>query len=146
MGHDGHGTDHPGHGMSQGVHKMDHSGHDISEGSHEMGHDQYDADHSGHKMSHGAHEMDHSGHDMSGSSHQIEHEAHGKDHSEQSMPQGMDPLGGKVGGIGTDTPPAAGGVQEEHSSHQHRDSHERIPKQNQLKRKASIVDGAASGH
>ena len=146
MGHDGHGTDHSGHGMSQGVHKMDHSGHDISEGSYEMGHDQYDADHSGHKMSHGAHEMDHSGHDMSGSSHQIEHEAHGKDHSEPSMPQGMDPLGGKVGGIGADTPPAASGVQEEHSSHQHRDSHERAPKQNQVKRKASTVDGAASGH
>ena len=146
MGHDGHGTNHSGHGMSQGVHKMDHSGHDISEGSHEMGHDQYDADHSGHKMSHGAHEMDHSGHDMSGSSHQIEHEVHGKDHSEPSMPQGMDPLGGKVGGIGTDTPPAASGVQEEHSSHQHRDSHERAPKQNQVKRKASTVDGAASGH
>ena len=83
---------------------------------------------------------------MSGSSHQIEHEAHGKDHSEQSMPQGMDPLGGKVGGIGTDHPPAASGVQEEHSSHQHRDSHERAPKQNQVKRKASTVDGAASGH
>ena len=90
--------------------------------------------------------MDHSGHDMSGSSHQIEHEAHGKDHSEHSMPQGMDPLGGKVGGIGTDTPPAASGVQQEHSSHQHRDSHERAPKQNQVKRKASTVDGAASGH
>ena len=129
-----------------GAHGMDHSGHDMSEGSHEMGHDQYDADHSGHKMSHGAHEMDHSVQIMSGSSHQIEHEAHGKDHSEHSMPQGMDPLGGKVGGIGTDHPPAASGIQEEHSSHQHRDSHERIPKQNQVKRKASTVDGAASGH
>ncbi len=119
--------------MSQGVHGMDHSGHDMSEGSHEMGHDQYDADHSGHGMS--------------GSSHQIEHEAHGKDHSGHSMPQGMDPLGGKVGGIGTDHPPAASGVQEEHSSHQHRDSHERAPKQKQqVKKKASTVDGAASGH
>ena len=146
MGHDGHGTDHSGHGMSQGGQEIDHSGHDMSEGSHEMGHDQYDADHSGHKMSHGAHEMDHSVQIMSGSSHQIEHEAHGKDHSEHSMPQGMDPLGGKVGGIGTDHPPAASGVQEEHSSHQHRDSHERTPKQNQVKRKASTVDGAASGY
>ena len=129
-----------------GAHRMDHSGHDMFEGSHEMGHDGHSMDHSDHGVSHDTHEMDHSGHDMSGSSHQIEHEAHGKDHSEHSMPQGMDPLGGKVGGIGTDTPPAASGVQQEHSSHQHRDSHERAPKQNQVKRKASTVDGAASGH
>ena len=125
---------------------MDHSGHDMSKGSHEMGNDQYDADPSGHKMSLRAHEMDHSGHDMSGSGHQMGHDRHGKDHSEHSMPQGMDPLGGKVGGIGTDHPSAASSVQEEHSSNQHRDSHERAPKQNQVKRKASRVDGAASGH
>ena len=96
---------------------------------------------------HGAHGMDRSGHDMSGSGHQIEHEAHGKDHSGHSMPQGTDPAGQEVGGIDTDHPSAASAVQEERSSHQHRDSHERAPKQKQqVKKKASTVDGAASGH
>ena len=168
MGHDGHGSDHSGYGISHGGHEMDHSGDDMSRSSHQKGHDGHGTAHSGYEISHGGHEMDHSGHDMSegshemghdqydadhsghgmsGSSHQIEHEAHGKDHSGHSMPQGMDPLGGEVGGIGTDHPPAASGVQEEHSSHQHRDSHERAPKQKQqVKKKASTVDGAASGH
>ena len=89
--------------------------------------------------------MDHSGHDMSGSSHQIEHEAHGKDRSEHEYASGMDPLGGKVGDWYRSSA-CASNVQEVHSSHQHRDSHERAPKQNQVKRKASTVDGAASGH
>ncbi|MEK9588702.1 MAG: TolC family protein, partial [Gammaproteobacteria bacterium] len=167
MGHDGHSMDHSDHGVSPDTHEMDYSGHDMSGSGHQMGHDGHGMDHSDHEMRHGTHEMghsgrdmsegshemghdqydaDHSGHGMSGSSHQIEHEAHGKDHSGHSMPQGMDPLGGKVGGIGTDHTPAASGVQKEHSSHQHRDSHERAPKQNQVKRKASTVDGAASGH
>ena len=130
-----------------GAHGMDHSGHDMSGSGHQMGHDGHGTDHSGHGMSQGGHEMDHSGHDVSGSSDQKEHEAHGKDHSGHSMPQGMDPSGGKVGRIGTDHTPAASGVQKEHSSHQHRDSHERAPKQKQqVKKKASTVDGAASGH
>ena len=147
MGHDGHGMDHSGHGVSHDTHEMDHSGHEMSGSSPQMGHDGHGTDHSGHRMSHGGHEMDHSGHDMSGSGHQIEHEAHGKDHSGHSMPQGTDPAGQEVGGIDTDHPSAASAVQEERSSHQHRDSHERAPKQKQqVKKKASTVDGAASGH
>ena len=147
MGLDGHSTDHSGHGMSHDTHEMDHSGHDMFEGSHQMGHDGHGMDHSGHGVSHDTHEMDHSGHNMSGSGHQIEHEAHGKDHSGHSMPQGTDPAGQEVGGTDTDHPSAASAVQEERSSHQHGDSHERAPKQKQqVKKKASTVDGAASGH
>ena len=130
-----------------GAHGMDHPGHDMSGTGHQMGHDGQGMDHSGHGVSHDTHEMDHSGHDMSGSGHQIEHEAHGKDHSGHSMPQGTDPAGQEVGGIDTDHPSAASAVQEERSSHQHRDSHERAPKQKQqVEKKASTVDGAASGH
>ena len=130
-----------------GAHGMDHSGHDMSGSGHQMGHDGHGTDHSGHRMSHGGHEMDHSGHDMSGLGHQIEDEAHGKDHSGHSMPPGTEPAGQEVGGIDTDHPSAASAVQEERSSHQHGDSHERAPKQkHQAKKKASTVDGAASGH
>ena len=144
--HGAHGMDHSGHDMSGSGHQTGHEGHGVDHSDRGVSHDTHEMDHSGHDMSGSSHQMDHSGHDMSGSSHQIEHEAHGKDRSEHGMPQGMDPLGGKVGGIGTDHPPAASSVQEVHSSHQHRDSHERAPKQNQVKRKASTVDGAASGH
>ena len=138
--------DHSGHDMSGSGHQTGHEGHGVDHSDRGVSHDTHEMDHSGHDMSGSSHQMDHSGHDISGSSHQIEHEAHGKDHSGHSMPQGTDPAGQEVGGIGTDTPPAASGVQQEHSSHQHRDSHERAPKQNQVKRKASTVDGAASGH
>ena len=98
-------------------------------------------------MSHGGHEMDHSGHDMSGIGHQIEHEAHGKDHSEHSMPQGMDPLGGKrlvvsipiirlrQAPFRKSIPRISIGIRmNEHRS------------RNKVKKKASTVDGAASGH
>ena len=137
------GTGHDHHG----AHGMDHSGHDMSGSGHQMGHDGHGMDHSGHGMSHGTHEMDHSGHDMSGSSHQIEHEAHGKDHSGHRMTQGMDQADRKVGNVDAGRRPAANGVLGAHSSHQQSDSHEQALKQKpQAKKKASTVDGAASGH
>jgi len=96
---------------------------------------------------HGVHRMDHSDHDMSGSAYQMEHEAHGKDHSGHRMTQGMDQADRKVGNVDAGRRPAANGVLGAHSSHQQSDSHEQALKQKpQAKKKASTVDGAASGH
>jgi len=77
----------------------------------------------------------------------MEHEAHGKDHSGHRMTQGMDQADRKVGNVDAGRRPAANGVLGAHSSHQQSDSHEQALKQKpQAKKKASTVDGAASGH
>ena len=76
----------------------------------------------------------------------MEHEAHVKDHSGHRMTQGMDQADRKFGDVDTGRRPAASGVQEEHPSHQHSNSHEQALKlKHQAKKKASTVEGAASG-
>ena len=62
------------------------------------------------------------------------------------MTQEMDQADRKVGDVDTGRRSAANGVQEAHSSHQQSDSHEQALKQkHQAKKRASTVDGAASG-
>ena len=126
---------------------MDHSGHDMSGSSHQMEHDGHGTDHSGHVMSNDNHEMDRSGHDMPRSSEHMEHEVHSKDHAGHKMTQVMDQADSNVGDVHFGHRSAASGVEEEHSSQQHNDSHEQALKlKHQAKKKASTVDGAASGH
>ena len=126
---------------------MDHSGHDMSGSSHQMEHDGHGTDHSGHVMSNDNHEMDRSGHDMPRSSEHMEHEVHSKDHAGHKMTQVMDRADSNVGDVHFGHRSAASGVEEEHSSQQHNDSHEQALKlKHQAKKKASTVDGAASGH
>ena len=112
-----------------------------------MEHDGHGADHPGHVMSNDNHEMDRSGHDMSRSSEHMEHEVHSKDHAGHKMTQVMDQADNNVGDVHFGHRSAASGVEEEHSSQQHNDSHEQALKlKHQAKKKASTVDGAASGH
>ena len=126
---------------------MDHSGHDMSGSSHQMEHDGHGTDHSGHVMSNDNHEMDRSGHDMPRSSEHMEHEVHSEDYAGHKMTQVMDQADSNVGDVHFGHRSAASGVEEEHSSQQHNDSHEQALKlKHQAKKKASTVDGAASGH